>query len=72
MHRTFALSHAAGVQVCRGGSLRAGLTLQLNLLVLVGAQPAALTLVIFQREVRSHRTLNCDTISDETVKLLER
>ncbi len=61
MHLTFALSDAAGVQVGRGGSLRAGLTLQLTLLVLVGAQPAALTLVMFQREVRSHWTLNCNT-----------
>lgn len=59
MHHTFALSDATGVQVGRGGSLRAGLTLQLPLLVLIGAQPAALTLIIFQREVRSHRTLDC-------------
>ena len=57
---TFALSDAAGVQVGRGRSLGAGLTLQLTLVVLVGAQPAALTLVIFQREVRSHRTLHCN------------
>lgn len=55
---TFALSHAAGVQVGCGGSLRAGLTLQLALLVLVGAQPAALTLIIFQRKVCSHWTLD--------------
>lgn len=61
MRRTFALSHAAGVKVGGGGSLRAGLTLQLTLLVLVGAQPAALTLIIFQREVRSHRTLDCNS-----------
>lgn len=59
LHRTFAFGHAAGVKVGRGGSLRTGLTLQLTLLVLVGAQPAALTLMIFQGEVRSHWTLDC-------------
>lgn len=64
MHSTFALSHAAGVQVGRGGSLGAGFTLQLTLLVLEGAQPAALTLIIFQREVRSHRTLDCESAHD--------
>lgn len=60
-HLTFALSNAAGVQVGSGCSLRAGLTLQLTLLVLVGAQPAALTLVIFQREVCSHWALDCNS-----------
>ena len=58
-HPTFALGHTAGVQVGCGGSFRTGLTLQLTLLVLEGAQPAALALVILQREVRSHRTLHC-------------
>lgn len=57
-HLTLALADAAGVQVGGGGSLGAGLTLQLPLLVLVGAQPAALTLVVLQREVCSHRTLD--------------
>lgn len=61
MRLTFALCDAAGVHVGRGRSLRAGLTLQLTLLVLVGTQPAARTLVMFQGEVRSHRTLDCDS-----------
>jgi len=59
MKPTFALGDAAGVQVGRGGSFRAGFALQLAFLVLVGTQPAALTFIIFQREVRSHRTLDC-------------
>lgn len=58
MYLTFALSNATGVQVGCGGSFGAGRTLQLTLLVLVGAEPAACTLVMFQREVRSHRTLD--------------
>lgn len=58
MYLTFALSNATGVQVGCGGSFGAGPTLQLTLLVLVGAEPAACTLVMFQREVRSHRTLD--------------
>lgn len=56
---TFAFGDAAGVQVSRGGSLRAGLALQLTLLVLVGAEPAANTLVMFHREVGPHWTLDC-------------
>jgi len=58
------------VQVGGGGFLRAGLALQLTLLVLVGAQPAALTLVVFQREVCAHRTLDCNgTISDSLMNI---
>lgn len=59
MNHTFAFSDTTGVQVGRGGSLRAGLALQLTFQVLVGTQPAALTLIIFQRKVRSHWTLHC-------------
>lgn len=62
MFCTFALSDAAGVQVGCGGSFRTGLTLQLTLLVLVGTQPATLTLIIFKRKVGSHWTLDWKSI----------
>ena len=55
---TFALCLAAGVQVRAGEAGRAGLALHLALLVLEGADPAALTLAVLQREVRAQGTLD--------------